>query len=126
MSEWVNGFYAWVQKNGWLLLLIAGFFEILWVFFLKASNGYSRLVPTLLTIPFGLLSAAFLAMAMRPIPMATAYAVWFSIGAVGAAFIGTHFYGETFTLGKFICISLIIAGVVGLKLMSIESGGGGH
>jgi quaternary ammonium compound-resistance protein SugE len=81
-------------------------------------------MPTLLTIPFGLLSAAFLAMSMRSIPLAVSYAVWFSIGAVGAAFIGTQFYGETFTPAKFFCISLIIAGVVGLKIMTVQSGAG--
>lgn len=104
-------------RYAWLLLLCAGGFEISWIWTLKMTEGYTRLWPTLATIPLALCSTALLAMAMKGLPMGTAYAVWVGIGAVGAVIIGTLVYNEPSTLLRYLCIALIVAGVIGLKLI---------
>lgn len=105
-------------RYAWALLLFAGAFEISWIWTLKMTEGYTRLWPTLATIPLALCSTALLAMAMKGLPMGTAYAVWVSIGAVGAVVIGTLVYSEPFSAARLLCVTLIICGVVGLKLLT--------
>jgi len=105
-------------RYAWLLLLFAGAFEILWIWMLKQTEGYTRLWPTLATIPLALCSTGLLAMAMKGLPMGTAYAAWVGIGAVGAVTLGVILYNEPMDWLRLACIALIVAGVIGLKLVS--------
>ena len=102
----------------WIYLILAGLFEVAWPPLLKASNGFTRLIPT--GIMFVTMSVSFwlLALSLRSIPIGTGYAIWTGIGAIGAAVVGMIYYGEPRTAGRIICIALIVAGIVGLKLMS--------
>ncbi|SFP97922.1 quaternary ammonium compound-resistance protein SugE [Amycolatopsis arida] len=100
----------------WIILVISGLFETVWAIALGRSAGFSRLVPSLVFAVALLLSMAGLAYAMRTIPTGTAYAVWVGIGAVGTAAFGMLWLGEPATLARVLCLLLIVAGVVGLKL----------
>lgn len=106
------------HRYAWALLIIAGVFEIAWIWTLKMTDGYTKLGPTLATIPLALCSTGLLAMAMKGLPMGTAYAIWVGIGAVGAVTIGIVMYNEPATLIRFFCIALIVAGIIGLKFVS--------
>lgn len=101
----------------WIYLLIAGGCEITWAVALKYSVGFSRPVPSVITVLVGLLSLFFLSLATRQIPLGTAYAIWTGIGAVGAVAAGAILFGEPVGLGRGFFILLIAAGIVGLKLM---------
>ena len=116
MKELLDTFYAFVDRHPWLFLLGAGFFEICWAITLKLSDGYKHLIPTLLTIPLALLSAGLLAMAMRMIPMSVAYMIWVGIGAAGVAVIGFFYFGDRLSALQYVCIGLIVLGIIGLKL----------
>ena len=105
----------------WIYLLIAGLLEIVWAIGLKYTNGFSRLWPSVATICAMIASFAFLAPALKSIPIGTAYAVWTGIGAAGTAIIGIAFLGESRELLRILCLALIITGVVGLKYLSPES-----
>ena len=100
----------------WLLLLIAGIFEIGWVYALKQSDNFSNLKFASLAVALLVLSMAFLSLSLRTIPVGTAYAIWTGIGAVGAASLGIMAFGEPATTVRLTCIALIVTGVVGLKL----------
>ncbi len=100
----------------WLLLVIAGVLEIGFALSLKASDGFSRLVPSLLFLGFGAASLGLLNLAVRDLPIGTAYAVWTGIGAAGTALIGIAFLGEPGEVARLLCIGLIVAAVVGLQL----------
>ena len=102
----------------WLLLVIAGFFEIGWAVELKLSHGFSRLGPTILTLFFLVSSFFLLARAMKTIPLGTAYAVWTGIGTVGAAVFGIVLFGEEVSVYRICFIILILVGIIGLKLVS--------
>ncbi len=102
----------------WTYLLIAGLLEIGWVIGLKYTEGWSRLVPSLLTAATMAASFYFLSLAVRSLPIGTAYAVWTGIGTVGAAILGVLIFGEPRDAGKVVCILLIVMGIVGLKLTS--------
>lgn len=102
----------------WLLLFIAGIFEIGWVYALKQSDNFSNLKFAVLAVGLLALSMACLSLSLRSIPVGTAYAIWTGIGAVGAASLGIIFFGEAATTIRLVCIALIVAGVVGLKLSS--------
>lgn len=122
MSAWLEQFYAVVDRNAWLLLLAAGVFEILWALTLRLSEGYTKLGPTLATIPLALLSAGFLAMAMRTIPMSIAYTLWLGLGAIGVVALGYFMFRETLTVWHLLCIGLILTGMVGLKVAHHAAG----
>ncbi|MCZ0737024.1 quaternary ammonium compound efflux SMR transporter SugE [Phreatobacter sp. AB_2022a] len=100
----------------WVYLVLAGIFEIVWASFMKQSEGFSRLVPSVITIVTMIISFALLALAMRSLPLGTAYAIWTGIGAVGAFLVGVFILGEATTLFRVASVSLILAGIVGLKL----------
>ena len=102
----------------WMLLALAGLFEIGWVYALKRSDNFSSLAFTALAVTLLVFSMACLSLSLRTIPVGTAYAVWTGIGAVGAAVLGIAAFGEPLTAIRLVCISLIVAGVVGLKLQS--------
>lgn len=102
----------------WAYLALAGLFEIGWAIGLKNSDGFSKPVPSLLTIVAMGISVWLLAIAMRTIPVGTAYAVWTGIGAVGVAVLGMLLFGESREFLRLVCLFLIIAGIIGLKLVS--------
>jgi quaternary ammonium compound-resistance protein SugE len=102
----------------WFYLVVAGILEIVWAIGLKYTEGFTRLVPSLITIAAMIVSVWFLALALRAIPVGTGYAVWTGIGAVGTAILGIALFGEPATAARLACIGLIVAGIVGLKLVS--------
>jgi quaternary ammonium compound-resistance protein SugE len=105
----------------WLLLFIAGLLEIVWAISMKASAGFTKHHFTALTLVAAWLSFWLLGLAMRTLPVGTAYAVWTGIGAVGAALLGIVLFGEALTLARVVCICLIVVGILGLKLFRGES-----
>ena len=102
----------------WVYLFVAGLFEIGWAIGLKYTNGFTRLVPTLLTAISMATSLGLLGLALKTLPVGTAYAVWTGIGAVGTAILGIYLLGEPATVGRLVCIGLIVSGIVGLKVVS--------
>ena len=103
---------------GWIYLCIAGVFEVVWVIGLKYTDGFSRPLPSVVTVLVMGVSFFFLSQAVRTLPVGTAYAVWTGIGAVGAVILGMILVAESKDALRLVCIGLIIAGVVGLRLAS--------
>ena len=102
----------------WTLLGIAGIFEIAFAFGMKWSEGFTRLVPSLFTVATGLASISLLSFSLRTLPIGTAYAVWTGIGAAGTAILGMMALGDSAAPLRLLCIMLILAGIIGLKLLS--------
>jgi quaternary ammonium compound-resistance protein SugE len=102
----------------WVYLFLAGLLEIAWAVGLKYTAGWTRFWPSTVTIIAMIASVYFLAVAVRTIPLGTGYAVWTGIGAVGTAIFGIILFSEPATLARLGCIGLIVAGIVGLKLVS--------
>lgn len=102
----------------WLILVLAGLFEIAWAIGLKYTEGFTRLWPTVGTVAAMAISVTLLGIAMRELPVGTAYAVWVGIGAVGTVILGIVLLGDAASLGRLISLALIIAGIIGLKLAS--------
>jgi quaternary ammonium compound-resistance protein SugE len=106
----------------WIFLFIAGILEIVWAVGLKYSSGFSRLWPSVITLSAMFASFFFLSQAIRTIPIGNAYAVWTGIGAAGVAILGIILFNESADIRRIACIGLIIAGIVGLKLLGSASG----
>jgi quaternary ammonium compound-resistance protein SugE len=104
----------------WILLSIAGVLEIAFAFCMKASNGFTRLVPALLTIVIGVSSVILLSISLKTLPVGTGYAVWTGIGAAGTAILGIVILGEPTTPMRIACIAVILMGVIGLKVVSVN------
>ncbi len=104
----------------WLLLFIAGLFEMGWAIGLKYTEGFTRLWPTVATAASMLVSLTLLGLALKTLPIGTAYAVWTGIGAVGTVILGIALFGESADLPRLVCIGLIVAGILGLKFVSRE------
>lgn len=104
--------------SAWVMLFLAGLFEIGWAIGLKYTQGFTRLVPTLLTLAAMLASIVLLGLAVRTLPIGTAYAVWTGIGAAGTAILGIFLLGEPRDALRLACIALIVGGVLGLKATS--------
>ena len=102
----------------WVVLFVAGLFEIAWAIGLKYTDGFTRLVPSTLTTVAMIVSVVLLALAMRALPVGTAYAVWTGIGAVGTVILGILLFDEPATAARIACIALIVVGIVGLKLVT--------
>ena len=102
----------------WVYLFVAGLFEIGWAIGLKYTNGFTRLVPTVLTAISMAISLGLLGIALKTLPVGTAYAIWTGVGAVGTAILGVYLLGEPATVGRIVCIGLIVSGIVGLKVVS--------
>jgi quaternary ammonium compound-resistance protein SugE len=102
----------------WVLLGIAGILEIAFAFCMKWSEGFTRLTPGLLTVATGLSSVVLLSLSLRTLPVGTGYAVWTGIGAAGTAILGMAVLGDSVAPLRLLCIGLILAGVIGLKLVS--------
>ena len=102
----------------WFLLFIAGLFEIAWAIGLKYTHGFTRLWPSVGTVAAMALSVTLLGLAMRTLPVGTAYAVWTGIGAVGTVILGIVLFGDPANAARLVCVALIVAGILGLKLTS--------
>ena len=100
----------------WISLIFAGLFEIVWAFFLKQSDGFTRLVPSLITLVAMLVSFGLLALSMRSLPLGTAYTIWTGIGAVGAFAVGIVVLGEPAGTMRLVAAALIVSGLVLMKL----------
>ena len=105
----------------WLILLIAGLCEVAWAVGLKYTEGFSRLGPSLATVAAMVVSVALLGWSLKTLPLGTAYAVWTGIGAVGTAILGMILFGESREAARLLCIVLIVAGIVGLKLLTPDN-----
>jgi quaternary ammonium compound-resistance protein SugE len=106
------------MSTAWLLLIAAGLLEIVWAIGLKYTEGFSRVLPSAITIAAMIGSVWLLAIALKSIPVGTGYAVWTGIGAVGTAILGIILFNEAATIARLACIGLIVAGIFGLKLVS--------
>lgn len=102
----------------WFILVIAGLFEVGWAIGLKYTAGFTRLLPSALTLVSMVISVVLLGLAMRTLPVGVSYAVWTGIGIVGTAVLGAVLLHEGLSTGQWICIGLILAGIAGLKLFS--------
>lgn len=100
----------------WIILFFAGLFEVAWAIGLKYTDGFSRPLPTLLTVSAMVVSIGLLGVAMKELPLGTAYAIWTGVGAVGTVIAGILLFGEAMTLVRLASVGLIVAGLVGLKL----------
>jgi quaternary ammonium compound-resistance protein SugE len=100
----------------WTYLVLAGLFEIGWAIGLKYTEGFTRLVPSALTIVSMIVSVLLLGLALKTLPVGTGYAVWTGIGTVGTALLGIYLLGEPATAMRLACIGLIVAGILGLKM----------
>jgi quaternary ammonium compound-resistance protein SugE len=105
----------------WLYLFLAGLLEVGWAIGLKYTNGFTRLWPSVGTVAAMIVSFFFLSLALKTIPVGTGYAVWTGIGAVGTAILGMVLLGESRDVWRILCLVLIIAGIVGLKLASADA-----
>jgi quaternary ammonium compound-resistance protein SugE len=102
----------------WFILLIAGVLEVVWTYFMKQSEGFTRMVPTAITLLTSLASFVLLAVAMKTLPLGTAYTVWTGIGAVGAFAVGIYVLGEPANVTRIVAATLIVAGIVLMKFSS--------
>lgn len=102
----------------WFYLLIAGLFEISWAVGLKFSHGFTKITPSVITVICMVLSFYFLALALKNLPLGTAYAIWTGIGTIGTVIFGILFFKEPASAVRLVCIMLIISGITGLKLIS--------
>lgn len=104
----------------WVLLVIAGVFEVVWAFFMKQSEGFTRLTPSVITLVTMIISFALLSFSMRSLPLGTAYTVWTGIGAVGAFLLGVIVLGESANPVRVIAALLIVSGLVLMRLSSTD------
>jgi len=102
----------------WIYLVIAGLLEVVWAFFMKSSNGFTRLWPSVLTLVFMFASFGLLSLSMRSLPLGVAYMVWTGIGAVGAFAVGVAVLGEPLNLARGVAAAMIVGGLVVMKLSS--------
>ena len=109
------------NATAWFVLLIAGLCEIGWAVGMKYTEGFSRLWPSVWTVSGMIASVLLLGWALKSLPLGTAYAVWTGIGAVGTAILGIYLFDESRDVLRFVCIGLIVAGIVGLKLVTPEN-----
>jgi quaternary ammonium compound-resistance protein SugE len=106
----------------WIVLLVAGLFEVGWAVGLKYTEGFTRLWPSVWTVFAMVASVVLLGWSLKALPLGTAYAVWTGVGAVGTALLGIWLFGESREAMRFACIGLIVAGIVGLKLVTPDAG----
>lgn len=106
------------ERLAWLLLVVAGLLEVGWAIGLKYTEGFTRWLPSALTLGAMVASVLLLGLAMKTLPVGTFYAVWVGIGAVGTAVLGMLLFGEPATVARLLSLGLILAGIVGLKLAS--------
>ena len=105
-------------QSAWIVLFAAGLFEVGWAVGLKYAEGFTRPLPSVLTVASMVVSLALLGLSLRALPLGTAYAVWTGIGTIGTALLGIVLFGEAATALRLACIGLIVAGLIGLKLVT--------
>jgi quaternary ammonium compound-resistance protein SugE len=106
------------MNTAWIILVIAGIFEVGWAVGLKYTSGFTRFWPSTATVISIIASMGLLGIAVRTLPLGTAYAVWTGIGTVGTALVGMLLFGESVSPARVICLALIIGGIVGLKIIA--------
>ncbi len=104
----------------WIILVLAGLFEVAWAVGLKYTDGFTRLLPSVATLAAMAVSVGLLALAVKTLPLSTAYAIWTGIGAVGAVVLGIVLFHESASPARLACLALIIVGIIGLKVVSPE------
>ena len=104
----------------WTYLFFAGILECIWPIALKESDGFTKIPATSVALVTGLISLLLLSFALKDLPISTAYAIWTGLGATGVTIIGVFYYGEPASMSRVVSISLIIAGIVGLRLFGTE------
>ena len=109
---------AGIVTMAWIVLVVAGLFEVCWAIGLKYTDGFTRLWPSVGTATAMVISVVLLGWAMRTLPVGTAYAVWTGIGAVGTVLLGIVLFGEPATVARLTCVGLVVAGILGLKLVT--------
>ena len=102
----------------WMMLILAGIFEVVWAYSMKLSDGFSKLTPSIVTLFFMILSFALLAYAMRTLPLGTAYTIWTGIGAVGSFLVGIFVLGEPASAMRMLAAVLIVSGLLLMKISS--------
>ena len=102
----------------WIMLLIAAVLEVTWAVFMKMSDGFTRMLPRVITVIGYIASAVFLALAMRKLPLGTAYAMWTGFGIMGTTILGVLLFKETMSLAQAGCVLMIAGGIIGLKLLA--------
>ena len=109
------------QSTAWVFLIAAGLLEIVWSIGMKYSEGFTKLWPSIITLVAAWFSYWLLAVAVKVLPVGTAYAAWTGIGAVGAAVLGMILFKEPATAARIVCILLIVAGITGLKILGSDA-----
>lgn len=104
----------------WGLLIVAGIFEVVWAYSMKLSNGFTKLLPSVVTLVMMLASFSLLALSMRTLPLGTAYTIWTGIGAIGAFVVGIVMLGEQLNATRILAAILIVSGIVLMKLSSAD------
>jgi quaternary ammonium compound-resistance protein SugE len=104
----------------WVILVIAGIFEIGWAIGLKSTEGFTRFWPSVVTIAAMAISMGLLGLAVRTLPIGTAYAIWTGIGTVGTVLLGIFVLGEPITFIRLFCVVLIVSGILGLKVLTVH------
>ena len=104
----------------WIFLLLAGVLEVTWAVSMKYSDGFTVLLPSVVTVIGYILSAVFLSMALKSLPLGTAYAMWTGFGIIGTTILGIFLFNEKLSLPQVLCVILIVVGIVGLKLLAKE------
>lgn len=102
----------------WFILFIAGLFEVAWAIGLKYTEGFTRLWPTVGTVTAMVASVVLLGIAMKELPVGTAYAVWTGVGAIGTAILGIYLFGDSASAARIACLAMIAGGIIGLKVVS--------
>jgi quaternary ammonium compound-resistance protein SugE len=105
------------SSASWIILVIAGLFEVAWAIGLKYSEGFSRTWPSIATAAAMIVSVVLLGIAMKSLPVGTAYAAWTGIGAIGTVLLGIVLFGDSASASRLFCVGLIMAGIIGLKVV---------
>ncbi len=102
----------------WLILFAAGLFEVLWAVSLKFTEGFTKLLPSIITVSGTIFSFVLLSIAMKKLPLSVSYAIWTGIGIIGTVLVGIFYFHEPVSISRIICFAMILGGIIGLRLLS--------
>ncbi|MBQ9441551.1 MAG: multidrug efflux SMR transporter [Selenomonadaceae bacterium] len=102
----------------WLILFAAGLFEVVWAVSLKFTEGFTKLLPSIITVAGTICSFVLLSLAMKKLPLSISYAIWTGIGTIGTVLVGIFYFHESISLAHIICLAMIICGIIGLRFLS--------